>query len=286
MDKNRILITGGNGQLGMELRKLITDNAIFTNSSILDITDFNAVQSFVKDNAIDTIINCAAYTNVDKAEDEEEIAYKVNSVGPENLSKLGCKLVHISTDYVFDGFSNKAYKVNDMTNPLSVYGKSKLAGEIAVLNNCDSAIVIRTSWLYSLNGKNFLKTMLNLGKEKDYINVVDDQIGTPTFAEDLAKVIVDILPKVNNETRGIYHFSNEGVCSWYDFAYEIMKYAKLNCNVIPIPTSSYPTKAIRPVFSVLDKSEIKEVFDIKIRHWSSALERCLSKNEFILRGNK
>ena len=270
------LITGSNGQLGTELSKLIP-NAILADRSELDITDEPAVQNFVTKNNIDTIINCAAYTAVDKAEDEEELAYQINVVGPQNLAKTGCKIIHISTDYVFDGQGYKPYHPLDKTAPVSVYGKTKQAGEQAVINNAKIAVVIRTAWLYSANGNNFVKTMHRLGYEKETINVVCDQIGTPTFAGDLAQAIVAILPQLNETTKGIYHYTNEGVCSWYDFASEIMELSNLNCKVCPIPSSAYPTKAKRPFYSVLDKSSIKETFNISIPHWKESLRKCLKQ---------
>lgn len=276
MTKSNILITGANGQLGTELSHLLP-NAIFTNSKQLDITCMPMVQDFIHDNNIDTVINCAAYTAVDRAEQEPEKAMDVNKNGPMNLAKCVKNIIHISTDYVFDGASNHPYKPNDRTYALSVYGQTKRAGEKSVLLNAENAIIIRTSWLYSPYGNNFLKTMRRLGAEKDEINVVCDQIGTPTYAADLAHAIVDIVPQMSLQTRGIYHFSNEGACSWYDFAHEIMKQSGLKCRVNPIPSSQYPTLAKRPFYTVLDKSDIKRMFDIKITHWTDALERCITR---------
>ncbi len=273
---NNVLITGAKGQLGMELSKLLP-GAILTDVAELDITDMNAVQKFVQGNHIDTIINCAAYTAVDKAEEDVALAEKINVSGPENLAKTGCKIVHISTDYVFDGKGYKPYTPEDEPCPISVYGKTKRAGELAVLKYAKESIIIRTAWLYSPYGNNFVKTMRHLGAEKESLNVVNDQIGTPTYAGDLAEAIVKILPQISETTKGIYHFTNEGVCSWYDFATEIMEMSGLKCQVNPIPSSAYPTKAIRPFYSVLDKSKIKEVFDIQIQHWKKGLEKCLKK---------
>lgn len=267
------LITGSNGQLGTELTKLLP-TAIATDSDKLDITNKEQVNNFVSKHNIKTIINCAAYTNVDGAEDNKDLAEQINVIGSENLAKTGCNIVHISTDYVFNGKNYIPYKEDDLTEPLSVYGKTKLAGENTVLNNAENAIVIRTAWLYSSTGRNFVKTMFNLGKEKENINVVCDQVGTPTYARDLAETIVKILPKMSVENRGIYHFTNEGVCSWYDFAVEIMDTFNLNCKVKPIPTSEYPTKAKRPSYSVLDKTKIKKVFNIDIKHWKYSLKEC------------
>ncbi len=271
-----ILVTGSNGQLGSELKNLIPD-AIFTDSNELNITKLDAVMDFVKNNNINTIINCAAYTAVDKAEDEPELAAKVNTVGPENLAKTGCKLIHVSTDYVFDGTGHKPYMPDDSATPVSVYGKTKLAGEQAVLLSAKEAVIIRTAWLYSSFGNNFVKTMRRLGAERESLNVVADQIGTPTYARDLAEAIVAILPQINEQTKGIYHYTNEGVCSWYDFAHEIMELSGLKCKVCPIPSSAYPTKATRPFYSVLDKSKIKQTFNLEIPHWKEGLTTCLKQ---------
>lgn len=273
---NKILITGCNGQLGTELG-LLLPNAVKTDKGDLDITDEKAVRDFVQKNDIDIIINCAAYTAVDKAEDDVVAAQKINVDGPRNLAKSGAKIIHISTDYVFDGTWHKPYTPDDATNPVSVYGKTKLAGELAVLENADIAVVIRTAWLYSPYGNNFVKTMLRLGAEKPELNVVSDQIGTPTYAADLAKTVVAILPQLNKENSEVYHFTDEGVCSWYDFATEIMTMAGLQCKVRPIPSSAYPTRATRPHYSVLDKSKIKQVFGVEIPHWRKSLKACLKE---------
>ena len=274
---SKVLITGCKGQLGTELGTLLPD-AIQTDYDILDITNADAVRDFVKQNNVDTIVNCAAYTAVDKAEDDKVAAHKLNSVGPCNLVQSGAKLIHISTDYVFDGTNCTPYKTTDQPKPVSVYGKTKLLGEKRIFNWAkNDAIIIRTAWLYSPYGNNFVKTMLRLGAEKTDINVVNDQIGTPTYAADLAKAIVTILPQLNKDNSGIYHFTDEGVCSWYDFATEIMAMSGLKCNVHPIPTSAYPTRAKRPSYSVLDKSKIKEVFGVEIPHWRKSLQDCLQK---------
>lgn len=274
--KDKFLITGCNGQLGTELKKLLPD-AICADVDVLDITDLAAVKKFVADNAVGTIINCAAYTAVDKAEDDKELAKKINEDGPRNLALSGAKIIHISTDYVFDGHNYKPYQPEDETHPLSVYGVTKRAGELAVLENAKEAVIIRTAWLYSNYGNNFVKTMRRLGHEKSEINVVADQIGSPTFAGDLAKAIVTILPQMNEQNKGIYHYTNEGVCSWYDFACEIMSLSGLNCNINPIPSSAYPTKAVRPFYSVLSKEKIKSTFKINIPHWKESLKKCLSQ---------
>lgn len=273
---SNILVTGGNGQLGNEL-KLLLPEAIFTDADVLDITDETAVNNFVKNNNIEVIINCAAYTAVDKAEDDTNLAKKVNETGPENLAKTGCKIIHISTDYVFDGSNCKPYTPDDEPAPVSVYGKTKLAGEIAVKKEAKEYAIIRTAWLYSSYGNNFVKTMRRLGAEKETLNVVCDQTGTPTYAKDLAEAIVKIIPQLNETNSGVYHFSNEGTCSWYDFATEIMELSNLPCKVFPILSAEYPTKATRPFYSVLDKSKLKKTFNIPIPHWKESLKKCLKQ---------
>lgn len=204
------------------------------------------------------------------------MADAVNHLGAKWLAKYGRCIIHISTDYVFDGTHSKPYLEDDLTHPVSVYGQSKLEGEQAVLKNAETAIIIRTAWLYSAHGNNFLKTMLRLGRERDHLNVVSDQVGTPTFARDLAKAIVRILPKVKAGEKNIYHFTNEGVCSWYDFAHAIMKIAGLSCKVHPIESKNYPTKATRPFYSVLNKEKIKSDFKLEIPHWRDALVEVLN----------
>ena len=271
-----LLITGAKGQLGTELSKLLP-NAIVSDVSDLDITDKTAVNTYVKEHNVDTIINCAAYTAVDKAEADTELANKINVIGPKNLAQSGAKIIHISTDYVFDGTSYRPYSETDTPHPVSVYGKTKLAGERAVLDNAKSAIIIRTAWLYSPYGNNFVKTMRRLGAEKSSLRVVCDQVGTPTYAGDLAQAIVDILPQFKEGHRGVYHFSNQGVCSWYDFAVEIMKQSGLSCQVMPIETRDYPTAATRPFYSVLNKSKIIAEFNVNIPHWKESLEKCLKQ---------
>lgn len=270
----KVLITGANGQLGNELTRLLPD-AIATTSKDLDITKERAVRGFIRGNDINTIINCAAYTNVDGAEWDVFKALQVNAYGTKFLAQTGCKLIHISTDYVFDGNSQTPYKTTDKPYPLSMYGYTKLASEKAVLKYAPVSVIIRTAWLYSQNCKNFFKTMQKLGSEKSEINVVNDQIGSPTYAPDLASAIVEILPQINEFNSGIYHFTNLGQCSWYDFACEIMKKSGLNCKVNPIPTSEYPTDAKRPMYSVLDKTKIQNVFGLKISNWQNALNRCI-----------
>lgn len=274
------LVVGANGQLGNCIRLFLKDTAIYTDKEELDITDENAVKEFVKNNNFKCIINCSAYTAVDKAENDIELATKINVDGVRNLAKTNIPLIHISTDYVFNGKNNVPYVETDTTDPMSVYGKTKLEGEKEVLKYSKSAIIIRTAWLYSQFGNNFLKTMLRLGKEKESLNVVFDQIGTPTYAMDLAGVIFKILQSGKYENmKEIYHFSNEGVCSWYDFAIEIMKEVNLNCKVKPIESKDYPTLAVRPSFSVLNKSKIKRDFGVEIEHWRMAMVECLRNVE-------
>lgn len=270
------LITGCNGQLGRELAARLPD-AICADADTLDITNAAAVKQFVEKNNVDLIINCAAYTAVDLAEDNFDVAYNVNVVGPKNLAVACDKVIHVSTDYVFDGTGCVPYAPDDETNPVSVYGKTKRDGEIAVLENAKCPVVIRTAWLYSVHGNNFVKTMRRLGAEKDSINVVCDQIGTPTFAGDLADAIVKIIPQMSPENAGVYHFTNEGVCSWYDFAIKIMELSGLKCDVKPIMSNQYPTRAKRPHFSVLSKNKIKDVFDLDINHWEKGLEKCIKQ---------
>ena len=270
------LITGSNGQLGTELAKLLPQ-ALLTDVADLDITDEVAVKAYVEAHNVDTIINCAAYTAVDKAEEDEALAAKINIDGPRNLAKSGAKIVHISTDYVFDGLGHKPYQPEDEAHPISVYGKTKLAGEQEVLKYAKEAVIIRTAWLYSPYGNNFVKTMRRLGAEKENLNVVADQIGTPTYAADLAQAIVQILPQMNEQNKGIYHFTNEGVCSWYDFARKIMELSGLNCKVNPISLQDYANKAKRPFYDVLDKNKIKKTFNINIQHWEEGLKQCLKQ---------
>ncbi len=276
IEQNRILITGSNGQLGSEIRKLIP-GALFTDVQELDITSLENVKEFVNKHEIETIINCAAYTAVDKAEDDAEVAFAINAEGPCNLAATGCRLIHISTDYVFDGSGCRPYIESDPANPVSVYGKTKLEGEKKVLSLTDNAVILRTAWLYSATGNNFVKTMLRLGRERSTVGVVCDQIGSPTFAGDLAEAICRILPKMNNDTTGVYHYTNEGVCSWYDFAWEIMKKSGSDCKVLPLTSSDYPTRAQRPSYSVLSKRAVKETFDLEIPYWKESLEKCLKQ---------
>lgn len=285
-----VLVTGANGQLGSELRRLTVDheanlNFIYTDVAELDITDLQAVKNFVKDNQVKYIVNCAAYTAVDRAEDDIELCYKINRDAARNLGVAAAdneaKVIHVSTDYVFDGTGSRAYVETDPVSPKSIYGKSKHEGESVLMQACPDSIIIRTAWLYSVFGNNFVKTMIKLGKERDSLNVVADQTGTPTNAADLAKAIVRILDysEVNSEFKsGIYHYSNEGVTSWYDFTLEIHKDAGItNCNVSPITTDQYPTRASRPQYSVLDKSKIKNTFGITIPQWQESLKKCVDE---------
>jgi dTDP-4-dehydrorhamnose reductase len=284
-----ILITGSKGQLGSELRELSVFykavNFIFKDLPGLDICNFDELQNFIIKNNIIAVINCAAYTAVDKAEEEEQIAKKVNAEGVTNivkaLQKVNGKLIHISTDYVFNGDHFLPYKESDPVSPIGVYGETKREGELAAINSTLDAIVIRTSWLYSSFGSNFVKTMLRLGKEKDELGVIFDQVGTPTYARDLAKICLEILcgdSSVNISKNGsLYHYSNEGVASWYDFAISIMELGGENCKVKPLQTKDYPTLAKRPHYSVLNKSKIKTDFDIEIPYWRDSLKDCIEK---------
>ncbi len=278
-----LLITGANGQLGNEMRCIADrDNInsyIFTDVEELDITNFSDICNFVEIHKPDFIINCAAYTAVDKAEDDSEICAKINTLAVENLANAAkianAKVIHVSTDYVYGGDATMPYIESDTTNPKSVYGKTKLEGEIALTNILpEQSITIRTSWLYSSFGRNFVKTMISLGKERESLNVVCDQRGTPTFARDLANAIMSIVNS-NKFESGIYNYSNEGECSWHEFACEIFKIADIDCMVNAITTDQYPTKAQRPAYSVLDKSKIKKVYGLEIPEWRESLKECI-----------
>lgn len=274
----KILITGANGQLGTELSKILP-NAISTDFKDLDIVDSDAVRDFVRKNNVETIINCAAYTAVDDAEDNFLAARLINAIGPKNLASTGCKLIHISTDYVFDGQACTPYSPKDEPHPQSVYGWTKRMGEVAIMSAAEKYVILRTAWLYSPYGKNFVKTMRKLGAEKSSIGVVSDQIGTPTYAADLADAIVKIMPQIHKNNSGIYHYTNLGQCSWYDFACEIMKLSGLKCDVSPIKTSEYKTRALRPQYSVLNKTQTSQMFGITIPQWQEALKRCIKEIE-------
>ena len=271
------LVTGADGQLGTELKRLLGDDAVYVDRAELDISDENAVKRFFEIRSFRGVINCAAYTAVDKAEDEPEAAELANHLGAKWLAKYGKCIIHISTDYVFDGIHHIPYVEDDMTNPVSVYGKTKLEGEQAVMADADTAVIIRTAWVYCAHGNNFVKTMLRLGKERQSLNVVYDQIGSPTFAGDLAAAIVAILPQIRSGQKVVYHYTNEGVCSWYDFAVAIMEIAGLSCEVNPIGCDGYPTKAKRPYYSVLNKAKIRRDFNVNIRHWREALADVLKQ---------
>ena len=280
----RILVTGCNGQLGNEMQLLEESNPQHTyfNTDVaeLDITDHEAVEAFVQHNNIDGIVNCAAYTAVDKAEDNEELCTKLNAEAPAYLAaamgKRGGWMIQISTDYVFDGTEHTPYTEDADTCPNSVYGKTKLVGELNVQKFCERSMIIRTAWLYSTFGNNFVKTMIRLGQEKPELGVIFDQIGTPTYAKDLA---VAIFAAINQGVKpGVYHFSNEGVISWYDFTKAIHRIAGItSCHVRPLHTAEYPTPANRPHYSVLDKTKIKQTYGIEIPYWEESLRECISK---------
>ncbi|MDR1006554.1 MAG: dTDP-4-dehydrorhamnose reductase [Bacteroidales bacterium] len=280
MNKQIVLVTGANGQLGRCIQKLSVQyeqyNFIFTDIEQLDITSLQNIEEFLAANKVEIIVNAAAYTAVDKAETDYEKADLVNNVAVQNLVKAihqtDIKLIHISTDYVFNGDKNTPYSHNDATDPQSVYGLTKLKGENAALQHSNT-LIIRTSWLYSEYGTNFVKTMLRLGQEKESLNVVFDQTGTPTYAMDLAEFILNGINKTHGQM--IVNYSNEGVCSWYDFARKIMQMANLNCKVLPILSSLYPSIAKRPNYSVLDKTNTKSIFDIDIPHWEDSLSKCI-----------
>lgn len=282
----RVLITGAKGQLGNEIG-VLTDNYKwdfrFTDIDELELTDASKVKMYIADYKPDYLINCAAYTAVDKAETDNSGAEVLNARVPENLSilsiKTGFKLIHISTDYVFSGKGYVPWKENDITQPESVYGSTKLLGELLVLKNCEP-VIIRTSWLYSTFGNNFVKSMIRLGKEKENLGVVFDQVGSPTYAADLAQTVLDVISyseKNKSWKSGIYHYSNEGVASWYDFASEIMELAGLHCKVMPIETADYPLPAPRPMYSVMNKQKIKTAFHVDIPHWKNSLKKMIHK---------
>lgn len=277
-----ILVTGANGQLGQCLRALSINELgikfIFVNSKELDITKKEAVTLFFNENNFDLCVNCAAYTAVDKAESDENRANEVNVLGVQYLAEAclntNTKLIHISTDFVFDGVSNIPYTEEDETNPLSVYGKTKLEGEIAVSSILTNYFILRTSWLYSEYGNNFMKTMIHLSKDRNELGIISDQIGSPTYAKDLAKVVLHII-KSNSNKFGVYHYSNEGVASWYDFAKAIFDITTAEIILKAIPTSAYPTPAKRPRFSVMDKTKLKKNLGIEIPYWRDSLKEAI-----------
>ena len=277
---SNILVTGSNGQLGSEIKELsiscTNGSFFFTDVSDLDITNYTAVAAFIKTNSIDVIVNCAAYTAVDKAESEPELADAINHLAVKNLAIIarerGAKLIHISTDYVFDGTGHKPYVETDTPNPQSVYGQTKLDGELAMQAiNPANSIIIRTSWVFSNFGSNFVKTMLRIGQERKEISVVSDQIGSPTYACDLAKAILEILPQIKNEQVAIYHFANSGTCSWSEFAKAIFKIKGMDVRVIDIPTSQYPTLAKRPQYSVMLTDKIRMNHNLQVPMWRDSL---------------
>ena len=276
-----ILVTGANGQLGNEMRVLSASypkhRYFFTDIAELDITDKAAVSAFVADNAIDLIVNCAAYTNVDKAEEDEATAMKINADAVAILGSQGIKVIHVSTDYVFSGDEHVPCREIDPVAPRTAYGRTKYEGEKRLLAACPEAVILRTAWLYSTYGNNFVKTMIKLGKEREQLGVVFDQIGTPTYAADLAQAIFTVI-----ETPcwhpGIYHFTNEGVCSWFDFTIAIHHLAGITtCHVRPILSEEYQYKTPRPHYSVLDKSKFKKTFGVEIPYWLDGLKRCIAK---------
>ena len=279
-----ILVTGCNGQLGNEMQLLEKENPQHTyfNTDVaeLDITNQEAIEQFVASHEIDGIVNCAAYTAVDKAEDNEEFCSVLNSIAPAYLAaaieKRGGWMIQISTDYVFDGTQHTPYVEDDDTCPNSVYGKTKLVGELNVQKLCKQSMIIRTAWLYSTFGNNFVKTMIRLGQEKPELGVIFDQIGTPTYARDLAAAIFTAINK--GGVPGVYHFSNEGVISWYDFTKAIHRLAGITtCHVRPLHTAEYPTPANRPHYSVLDKTKIKQTYQMEVPYWEESLRECIEK---------
>lgn len=282
---SKVLVTGANGQLGREIHALSSTysqyNFTFADRIVLDLANLCKLEDYFENNAFDILINCAAYTAVDKAQSDEELANTINHRCVSLLAKIAKKknisFVHISTDYVFDGQNYRPYLETDATHPQGVYGRTKRDGENAILEvSPKNSIILRTSWVYSSFGANFVKTMLRLGKERDSLGVIFDQIGTPTYARDLAKTILDILPRIKNESPEIYHYSNEGVTSWYDFAQTIFELTNINCKVNAITTEEYPLPAPRPHYSLLNKAKIKNDFNLSIPYWRDSLKECLT----------
>lgn len=279
----RILVTGCKGQLGNEIQLLApeyeeTCQFLFTDREELDITDRKAVFAFIEANNISIVLNCAAYTAVDRAESEEELCNLLNNIAPgylaEAVASVGGTMIQVSTDYVFDGNACRPYKEDDLTHPQTAYGRTKLAGEESVIRQCAGSMVVRTAWLYSTFGNNFVKTMLRLGRERDALGVVFDQIGSPTYARDLARVLLLAIDR--GIVPGVYHFTNEGVCSWYDFARAIHRIGGIeDCKVSPLHTEEYPVPAARPHYSVLDKTKIKETYGVDIPWWEDSLRDCI-----------
>jgi len=278
-----ILVTGANGQLGSEFQTLTKnseDNYTFVDRSILDLGSISAITSYFETHSFDVIINCAAYTAVDKAESDKSTAYAINHEAVEALAQISkaknISLIQISTDYVFDGKNFMPYVEDDLTNPQSVYGASKLSGEMAMnAVNPENSIIIRTSWVYSSFGNNFVKTMLRLGKERDTLGVIFDQVGTPTYAKDLAQAILKIIPQLHNKKVRTYHYSNEGVTSWYDFSKAIFELSNIECKVNAIETVAYPTPATRPHYALLNKAKIKDAYALEVPYWKDSLQTCL-----------
>lgn len=288
--KHSILVTGANGQMGQSLQKIAKnypDNQFtFVQRDTLDLSQAESIDTYFKSHQFDCIINCAAYTAVDKAEEDTVLAEAINHHAVKQLAEIAkaqdSVFIHISTDYVFDGKQHSPYVEDDTVNPQSVYGASKLRGEQSIQAVSPKGCIIRTSWVYSEFGRNFLKTMLMLGEQRDSLTVIFDQVGTPTYATDLAKAIMQIVEKnkhsqLLDEKLSLYHFSNEGVCSWYDFAWAIFSMANIDCAVSPIETKDYPTPATRPHYSVLNKAKIKQDFTLNISYWRDSVQACLNR---------
>ncbi|HXH29476.1 MAG TPA: dTDP-4-dehydrorhamnose reductase [Bacteriovoracaceae bacterium] len=273
---SEIYVLGATGQVGGEIQRIFPEAHYLTRSEI-DLSDLEGLKKYFENKKPKIIVNCSAYTQVDLAEKEEKLAHAVNAAAPGLLAGMCEKFIHFSTDYVFSGDCSRAYLEDDAKDPQGIYGKSKLEGEKAVLAANPKAVIIRTSWVYSDLGKNFVKTMLRFGKEKEELRVVSDQIGSPTYAKDLGQLVVDHGLRNWNFQGGVYHYSNEGVASWYDFAWEIMRLKGLQCRVTPIKTADYPTPAKRPAFSLLDKTKIKKELGLIIPHWKESLAICLQK---------
>ncbi|MBS1590731.1 MAG: dTDP-4-dehydrorhamnose reductase [Bacteroidetes bacterium] len=290
MNKPLIIVTGKNGQLGWELQRLHYQythqfNFLFVGREELDLSKIQSITTFFQQHKPFYFINCAAYTAVDKAETEKDISFNINALAVAELAKqcaaINCKFITVSTDYVFDGTKNTPYEITDTTNPLNQYGYSKREGELLAIKNNADAIIIRTSWVYSSYGNNFVKTMLRLMKERESINVVSDQIGSPTYAKDLANAIIQIVETLaihgSQFRNNIYHYSNDGIISWYDFAKEIQSLSGLHCKVNSIPSSQYPTPAKRPFYTAMSKEVISNNFQLKIKNWKESLKECLAE---------
>jgi dTDP-4-dehydrorhamnose reductase len=288
LENLKILVTGSGGQLGSAIKKLASNQNqhefTFVDVAEMDMSSENSIRNYFVNKRFNIIVNCAAYTAVDQAEEDVRVAYLINAEAVAQLAKIchehNTRLIHISTDYVFDGMGNTPLNENSSTNPLSVYGKSKLEGEQQIAAHLSDAYIIRTSWLYSAVGKNFVKTISQLARQRATLNVIYDQIGTPTYASDLASAIVTIIANIakhHNDRPGVYHYSNEGAISWYDFACAIVDFYKLSCKITPVKTEEYKTRATRPAFSLLDKHKIKNTLGIEIPYWHTSLRRCLAE---------